>query len=206
MWCYSRHELNFAEIVFIAEATKLYGRDCINLNYGGEGGRKSKVSVAKQRKSLSEFFATPKGHALRERNRILQSNRILSDETKLKISLAGTGKKRSDETRAKIGDIHRGRKRTQQARDNMVESWSKRAVVSCPHCPMTGVLNAMMRWHFDHCKVLTGISRMTEETKTRITETKRANPKLCPHCGLTGVGGNMVRFHFDNCKKAGWLL
>lgn len=47
---------------------------------------------------------------------------------------------------------------------------------------------------------------MTEETKTRITETKRANPKLCPHCGLTGVGGNMVRFHFDNCKKAGWLL
>lgn len=194
MWCYSKHELDFAEIVFIAEARILYGRDCINLNYGGDGGRKSRIAVDKQRKSLKEFYETPEGSRLRKKLSDLQSQRTVSEETRAKLSIAGKGKKRSPETCAKIGAVHKGRKRSDESRARMVESWSKRATVTCPHCSKTGSLNLMNRWHFDNCKVLLGTVPVKEPR----------TPKVCPHCGVFGFN-NITRYHFDNCKSP-WLV
>lgn len=60
-------------------------------------------------------------------------------------------------------------------------------LVQCPHCKKNGPLFNMKRWHFDNCKIYTGISK--------------SHPKIeCPHCGLIGQAPNMKRYHFDNCK------
>lgn len=206
MWCYSKYELDFAEIVFIATAKQLYGKDCLNLNYGGDGGRKAQVSVEKQRDSLIRFYESSEGALLKEQARRNQLGKSPSAETRAKLSAAGLGKKRSPETCERIGAIHRGRKRSKETRDRLVESWSTRPTVTCPHCNKSGSLNLMNRWHFDNCKALTGISRAKTSTTEKRMATLRSNPKTCPHCGLIGVGGNMTRYHFDNCQGSGWLL
>ena len=57
-------------------------------------------------------------------------NRIVSDETRLKVSIAKLGKKRPDNKQKML---------------NLPK-------VSCPHCGKIGQEKVMKRWHFDNCK------------------------------------------------------
>jgi hypothetical protein len=64
----------------------------------------------------------------------------------------------------------------------------------CPHCNKSGDSLNMKKYHFENCKVLTGISKHAAKfTINDIVST-------CPHCNKTGKGSNMKRYHFDNCK------
>ncbi len=47
------------------------------------------------------------------------------------------GRLKSEEHKARIGAAHKGRKHT---------------IVECPHCPKSGGLPSMKKWHFDNCK------------------------------------------------------
>ena len=52
--------------------------------------------------------------------------RIVSEETKIKMSLAQKGKKASVETRAKLSIAHKGKKRSEQARLNIIKGLTGR--------------------------------------------------------------------------------
>ena len=201
LWCHSRQELDFSEILSISFAKELYGRDCINLCYGGDGGRKARSSVEKQQISLRAFYASAEGRALRDHLSACNIGTVVSAETRRKISILHKGRKRSGETCAKIGKLHKGRKRSEETKQRLVESWAKREQVSCPHCDKIGSLNLMHRWHFDNCKAFTGVSRIKPETLEKRKRTDASKPPMtCPHCGKVGSGSNMVRYHFDNCE------
>ena len=105
----------------------------------------------------------------------------LSEETKLKLKIANTGKKqspetiekkrqkaigskRSDETKAKMSAWQKGRHLSEEMKRKLSESAKRRVVhgntgkknevVECPHCKKTGGAGVMQRWHFDRCRSL----------------------------------------------------
>jgi group I intron endonuclease len=69
------------------------------------------------------------GYNLKESG-IGTSGRIVTDETKRKISIANTGKKRTKETKIKMGLAHIGGKRTEATKQKMRESRAKQAPMS----------------------------------------------------------------------------
>ena len=90
-----------------------------------------------------------------------------SPETKLKISITETGKKESDETKllksiSRTGLKHstetlakmKGKTRTdeQNAATSARQKGVPKEVVDCPHCPKSGGISNMKRYHFDNCK------------------------------------------------------
>lgn len=59
--------------------------------------------------------------------------------------------------------------------------------VTCPYCNKTGPQNNMKRWHFDNCKVFTGVAK--------------AHPKIeCPYCGHQNQAAVIKQFHGERCK------
>lgn len=104
------------------------------------------------------------------------TNKVVSGETRRKISEAGVGRIISEETKqkmanAKIGKIFteehklnisiatRGIKRivrTEEHKNNLSNSnylKGKQHTIICPHCNKEGGQIIMGRWHFDNCKL-----------------------------------------------------
>lgn len=52
--------------------------------------------------------------------------RIVSEETRVRMSIAQQGKKASDETRAKLAALHKGKKRSEQAKLNIIKGLTGR--------------------------------------------------------------------------------
>lgn len=88
---------------------------------------------------------------------------ICSEETKLKLSIANTGKKHTPETQAKINlNLTEGGKATRFVKG--ATPWNKgipigkeatqhlHIEVTCPYCNKIGKLCGMVRWHMDNCK------------------------------------------------------
>lgn len=106
--------------------------------------------------------------------KMANTGRKLSNDTKQKMSLSRTGKKRkprSEEHARRIGIANRGRKATEEQKLNnslaqmgkvLSEEHKKkiadanrnkqRMIMVCPHCSKTGAKNMMFRWHFDNCR------------------------------------------------------
>lgn len=82
----------------------------------------------------------------------------------------------------KNADSRRGRvKRPDLRQSNLKE-------ITCPHCQKTGPQNNMKRWHFDNCKVFTGVSK--------------THPKIeCPYCGHKNQAAVIKQWHGENCKN-----
>jgi|ERR1035437_10828408 hypothetical protein len=64
-------------------------------------------------------------------------NRVISEQTKAKMSASKLGIKQSIETCNKRSASHLGKKQT---------------IVVCPHCLKEGGSQTMPRWHFNNCK------------------------------------------------------
>lgn len=93
----------------------------------------------------------------------------LSEETKMRISLANKGREFTDEWKTKISQSLKGRKIDPEVEARRLESRkgykhseetlqkiklsnkSKPSVI-CPHCGKEGKPHGMKRWHFDSCK------------------------------------------------------
>ena len=106
--------------------------------------------------------------------KLANTGRRLSEETRRKMSLARTGKKRkprSEEHARKIGLANKGRKATEEEKRNnrlaqigkvlseehkkkiaAANKGKQRMIMMCPHCQKIGAKNMMFRWHFDNCR------------------------------------------------------
>ncbi|MDO8623168.1 MAG: NUMOD3 domain-containing DNA-binding protein [archaeon] len=107
--------------------------------------------------------------------------KIVSNETKLKISLANKGHKLSDETRRKIGLIHKGKIMSEESRRKMSES-HKKIKFSEEHKNNISISRKGMKFSDKHKKKLSdshkgkpsgmkgkiGIFKHTEEQKIKI--------------------------------------
>lgn len=82
-----------------------------------------KMSIAKQNMS--------------EETKQKMRNKVVSRETREKMSLAAKGKPNSVEHNINIGLSRLGKKRN---------------IVECPHCAKSGGEGSMNRWHFENCK------------------------------------------------------
>ena len=76
-----------------------------------------------------------------------------SDSAKALMSLAHTGKVLSDSTKFKMSESKLGVTKSVETKVNMSKAQSAHAI--CPHCNKSGNYRAMLRWHFDRCKLLT---------------------------------------------------
>lgn len=85
------------------------------------------------------------------------SDRIVSKETRKKMSESGKGKIISEEARNKNRESHLGKtlpKLTSKHKAQLSElrKISNAVILICPNCSREGKSAGMRRWHFDHCK------------------------------------------------------
>ncbi|MFA5040009.1 MAG: NUMOD3 domain-containing DNA-binding protein [Bdellovibrionales bacterium] len=113
------------------------------------------------------------------------SGKVLSEETKLKISKSVKlfGFVHTPEMLKKISDFHKGNKNRLGSKQSDEER-AKRSLLMMGN------------------KSRTGQKRSEEEKlKSSIALSGRVQSKQkCPHCGKIG-GNSMKRWHFDNCKE-----
>jgi hypothetical protein len=115
-------------------------------------------------------------------SRIYESIRILHQEIRRRSFTENNPMKNEDS----IGRNVKARKGIVKRPDLTKQN---RDLVTCPHCDKVGANNSMKRWHFDNCKVFTGV--------------QKKHPQIeCPHCGHTSQPMIISKYHLDNCKKA----
>ena len=117
-------------------------------------------------------------HSSETRKKISESNkgktkgRILSEDTRKKISNTMKDKKLQDSHRRNISESRKGMKLSDVHRKALSKAWLtrppvstetkvkmsdakkgiKKEIVTCPYCQKTGGKPAMMRFHYDNCK------------------------------------------------------
>jgi hypothetical protein len=77
-----------------------------------------------------------------------KTGRIVSEETRKKLSLAHTGYIHSDEAKKKLSLANKGKVISEEHKQVLRAPKPK---VLCPHCGKIGGSSAMFRWHFDNC-------------------------------------------------------
>lgn len=132
--------------------------------------------------------------------------KVLSKDTKQKISKAHTGRIHTSESRINMSNGQKGKKYSDEACKNMslaakgkpkskehIEKVSaanrgkKRTAEQRAKCATFGMLN---KCHSDETKEKMRLARLGFKHQLQ----------TCPHCGTIGAGGNMTRYHFSNCK------
>lgn len=105
------------------------------------------------------------------------NGRIVSEETKRKMSEATKGKPKTEETKRKMSESRKGIPRTEETRRKLSEARKGK------NNPNFG-------------------KSLPEDHRRKISETSLKNMPLikCIHCGHTGKGSVMYRWHNDNCK------
>lgn len=136
-----------------------------------------------------------------------QKNKIVSDETKHKMSESAKKRERitcphcgksgisSNMNRWHFDNCSKGPNKTihsiSEEHKRKIKEGSKTAVhliIECPHCGKSGK-ECVINTHIKFCK----------SNPNRI---KKVDTKIkCPHCNKIGTVGNMNRWHFNNCKN-----
>lgn len=158
-WCTSRDSLNESEVHFVAEARRLWGGLCINLQEGGKGGKHSERTKRKMRKPKD-----PESVRKSAESRKGQKRSIVSRERMAKAHL---GKKRGPDPVVtcphcgKSGGsramnvwhfdrcvVHTGQPRVSPIKGRTLGSYG---TGECPHCGVKGFIRVLKRNHFDRC-------------------------------------------------------
>jgi hypothetical protein len=159
-------------------------------------------------------IGVPKSEEHKQKMRNNNLGKILSDETKLKISNSISGEKNG-----MYGKTH-----TTETIEIIKEKLKEQ--ITCPHCDKSGGMTIMKRWHFDNCKLSPSyvpppkMKRVapSEDTlqkrKKKFQETMNSDDYIhpnknremkkdciCIHCGAVAGQGQITRWHNDNCKK-----
>lgn len=99
----------------------------------------------------------------------MKRGQIMSEEQKIKISLANTGKKRSEETKRRIGEKSKGRKHSQATKDYL----SKISKGKKPkNIELFLSLPKTKEWNENISKALTG-KKLSEEHKKSISDSHK---------------------------------
>jgi hypothetical protein len=122
---------------------------------------KNKIREARKKQDMSwrlNFKHTPETI---QKIKDARAKQVITDETKIKMSLAQSGEKhsqygksRSDETKNKIKEKLTGKKQSLETKNKISSALSnkKKKVIECPFCKKVGGEPQMKRWHFDLCK------------------------------------------------------
>jgi group I intron endonuclease len=153
-----------------------------------------------------EAGGTNKGEvseSTKQKLRNLNLGKVISEETKIKISnsLKGEknpffGKKHSKESIEKISLSNIGKvvviTEEQKKKISIANSSQRNGMYGRP---ITDEHRAKLRANSARNKPWLG-KKFTESHKAHLTL-----EKICPHCKKIGKGNAMVRWHLDNCKK-----
>ncbi len=91
---------------------------------------------------------------LKEEHSKTLKDKIISENTRAKMSKAKKGKPISEATRKKISEAKKGITKSQEAKKRLSDATKgiPKKKVTCPHCNKTGGASPMSRWHFNNCK------------------------------------------------------
>jgi len=80
--------------------------------------------------------------------------KIISDDTKIKMSLSAIGKSKTEEHKKKLSDANLGKITSQETRDKLsaIHKGKLQKPHTCPYCNKEGRGSSMLRWHFNNCK------------------------------------------------------
>jgi NUMOD3 motif len=128
---------------------------------------------------------------------------IMSDETKRKLRVSNTGKKRTDETKLKMSIAKSGENHpmwgTFLSEDHKIKLSIAKSGENHPNYGKS---------HTDEHKSKISNSMIgkivSDETKLKMSIHQKGKPKKlleCPYCKLVGGNSNMTRYHFDKCKQ-----
>lgn len=112
---------------------------------------KEKIKIGNLNKIVSE--------STKEKIRIARNKQIITEESNKKRSKTAkskgirppdwTGKNHTDESKKKISNSKKGKPSHWKGK--------KREILICPHCNKSGAGGGMFRYHFDNCKTITHI-------------------------------------------------
>jgi hypothetical protein len=142
-------------------------------------------------------------------NPMYGSKRIVSEETREKLSKSSKGRIFTEETKLKISSSKKGKSRSLEARKSisLARLQSKNEKIRGPKHPNFGKkhseesLEKMRNVKIGKNNPMYNKNH-SEESKKKISEGKKIPHKIviCPHCNKEGGWNNMKRYHMENCK------
>lgn len=113
----SENHLNQLEIFFIAEYTKILGKEMMyNLSLGGESGSRgckwteeAKAKRSQQKGRVGYWRGKSRSEEFKKSVSLRMTGRIVTQETRDKISKKSKGRKHTDETKALISSMKKGK-------------------------------------------------------------------------------------------------
>jgi len=108
-------------------------------------------------------------------------NKIVSEETRLKLSKSSKGRAHTQESKNKISAAHLGKTLTEEHKRNIGKTSKGRQA-------------NLGNKHTDEAKKKISIARTLSKGTYKLPIIK------CPYCSVEGGNNNMKRWHFDNCK------
>ena len=132
--CYNQHNGNgFYKLKFCTEETK---RKMSLSSLGKKHTEEARLKMSLAKKGKPRKWKT-------------------SDETKEKLIVAFTGRHHTEESIEKMRLAKKNFKHDEEAKRKIGESFKNRPLLICPYCNKEGKGGAMMRYHFDNCKLKT---------------------------------------------------
>lgn len=151
--------------------------------YALNGMRRNKTGNRYETKNTSKIYASLKG------------KRILTEETKMKISLAKKGKPRSEETIQKM----RERKVSDKTRIKLSIALKGRISPNLGKPRSEETKEKIKNTLSGRVLSIEAKEKLKGPRGPRKVSVKQTTV-ICPHCGKTGGKGNMNRYHFSNCS------
>jgi len=112
---------------------------------------RKKIGTANKGRTLPARTGTHKATRLKN-----LTGSCISEETRIKMSIAQKGRYVSDKTKQKIRDFNLGKTKSQEIIEKIKATKKLKTTQyklgTCPHCNKTGSMNNMPRYHFDNCK------------------------------------------------------
>jgi hypothetical protein len=149
--------------------------DFLNKNYGSKGWNPNDPEI---RKRISK--------------RLL--GRPLRKEHKEKISQTSKLVEHNQTWNENVSKALKGIPHTEERKAALRKGHNHGRTITCPHCAVVGKDRGMTRYHFDNCKLITGVEKFPSIVMPEYKEVQ------CPHCGKRGKGGIMKRWHFEKCS------
>lgn len=147
-------------------------------------------------------------------------NKIISIETRQKMSSAATGRKMSKKTRDKISKINKGKIISDKQKQLISDSLKGRVMSKEWRKKMSDAKLGEKNYWFNKEGARKGKVNSKEsnlkrsfklknhevslETRKKISQSQKGKfvPQvICPYCGKSGAFNIMRRWHFDNCKQ-----